>query len=40
MAISFVFSLLLVVGVAAVGVGLAALLVLLLRRSPDPTANG
>jgi hypothetical protein len=40
MTISLVFTLLLVVGVAAIGVGLVALLVLLLRRSPDPSANG
>jgi hypothetical protein len=40
MGISLVFALLLVIGVAVIGVGLAALLVLLLRRSSDPTANG
>jgi hypothetical protein len=40
MATSLVFTLLLVIGVALVGVGLATLLVLLLRRSPDPSANG
>ena len=40
MTASLVFALLLVVGVAAIGVGLATLLVLLLRRSPDPSANG
>jgi hypothetical protein len=40
MSTSLVFALLLVVGVAVIGIGLAALLVLLLRRSPDPTANG
>jgi hypothetical protein len=40
MSTSLVFALLLVAGVAVIGIGLAALLVLLLRRSPDPTANG
>jgi hypothetical protein len=40
MTLSLVFALLLVVGVAVIGVGLAALLVLLLRSAPDPRANG
>ena len=40
MTTSLVFALLLVVGVAGVGVGLAVLLGLLLRRSPDPSPNG
>ena len=40
MTTSLVFALLLVVGVAAIGVGLAVLLGLLLRRSPDPGGNG
>src|SRR5215213_9042444 len=37
MTASLVFALLLVAGVALIGIGLAALLVLLLRRSPDPS---
>jgi hypothetical protein len=40
MTTSLVFALLLVAGVALIGIGLAALLVLLLRRSPDPSPNG
>jgi hypothetical protein len=40
MTTSLVFALLLVVGVAAVGAGLTVLLVLLLRRTPDPSAKG
>jgi hypothetical protein len=40
MTTSLVFALLLVAGVALIGIGLAALLVLLLRRSPDPKPNG
>ena len=40
MTTSLVFALLLVVGVAVIGVGLALLLVLLLRRAPDSSANG
>jgi hypothetical protein len=39
MTASLVFALLLVVGVALIGIGLAALLVLLLRGSPDPSPN-
>ena len=35
MTVSLVFALLLVVGVAVIGVGLAVLLVLLLRTAPD-----
>ena len=40
MTTSLVFTLLLVAGVALIGIGLAALLVLLLRHSPDPNPNG
>jgi hypothetical protein len=40
MTISLVFAVLLVVGVAGIGVGLAMLLVLLLRRAPDSRLNG
>jgi uncharacterized membrane protein len=40
MTVSLVFALLLVVGVAVIGVGLAVLLVLLLRSAPDPRVNG
>ena len=40
MTTSLVFALLLVAGVALIGIGLAVLLVLLLRRSPDPSPNG
>jgi len=40
MTTSLVFALLLVVGVAGIGVGLAVLLVLLLRRPPGQSANG
>ena len=40
MSTSLVFALLLVVGVAGIAAGLALLLVLLLRRPPDPSANG
>ena len=40
MTTSLVFVLLLVAGVALIGIGMAALLVLLLRRSPGPSANG
>ncbi|HZA74312.1 MAG TPA: hypothetical protein VE476_15555 [Propionibacteriaceae bacterium] len=40
MTISLVFALLLVVGVAVIGVGLVVLLVLLLRRAPDSSVNG
>ena len=40
MTISLVFALLLVVGVALIGVGLVVLLVLLLRRAPDSSVNG
>ena len=40
MTTSLVFALLLVAGVTAIGVGLAVLLVLLLRRSPDLGADG
>jgi hypothetical protein len=40
MTISLVFALLLVVGVAVIGVGLAVLLALLVRRAPDPRVNG
>jgi hypothetical protein len=39
MTTSLVFALLLVAGVALIGIGLAALLVLLLRRWPDPSPN-
>jgi hypothetical protein len=40
MTTSLVFALLLVAGVALIGIGLTALLALLLRRSPDPSPNG
>jgi hypothetical protein len=40
MTVSLVFALLLVVGVAVIGVGLAVLLVLLLRGASDPRVNG
>ena len=40
MTVSLVFALLLVVGVAVIGVGLAVLLVLLLRTAPDRRVNG
>jgi hypothetical protein len=40
MTTSLVFALLLVVGVAAIGVGLTVLLVLLVRRAADPRPNG
>jgi hypothetical protein len=40
MTASLVFALLLVAGVALIGIGLAALLVLLVRRTPDPSPNG
>ncbi len=40
MTTSLVFALLLVAGVALIGIGLTALLVLLLRRSSDPSPNG
>ena len=40
MTVSLVFALLLVVGVAVIGVGLAVLLVLLLRPTADPRVNG
>ena len=40
MTVSLVFALLLVVGVAVIGVGLAVLLVLLLRSAPGPRVNG
>jgi hypothetical protein len=40
MTVSLVFALLLVVGVAVIGVGLAVLLVLLLRGAPGLRVNG
>jgi hypothetical protein len=40
MTTSLVFALLLVAGVALIGIGLVALLVLLLRRPADPSPNG
>jgi hypothetical protein len=40
MTISLVFALLLVVGVAVIGVGLVVLLGLLVRRAPDSRVNG
>jgi hypothetical protein len=40
MTTSLVFALLLVAGVALIGIGLAVMLVLLLRRLPDPSPNG
>ena len=40
MTASLVFALLLVAGVALIGTGLAALLVLLPPRTPDPRAHG
>jgi hypothetical protein len=40
MTVSLVFALLLVVGVAVIGVGLAVLLVLLLRTAPHARVRG
>jgi hypothetical protein len=40
MTVSLVFALLLVGGVAVIGIGLAVLLVLLLRSAADPRVDG